>query len=384
MILKALKYTRYAGEAHEWSIVGKEDETNNSYAYFGNINLLVGKNAAGKSRALDAIRQISNLFAGRIGLEEVPYSTEKFELMFEEGDVQYEYLLDFKKRIIIDEKLTIGKTLVLDRSKGLLKDTSIGRDILANIKDTTLAATLTDEEGKPIFAPLVSWGGALRNFLFSNQQEKNRLARDYKMIEKEDQDIEDTSILVHTFYKGKEEFGESFISEIKADMQDLGYNITNVDIQQTKRGYGICVEEDGKYIVSQREMSQGMFRTLSLFIQLIYVRLSKQSLCVLVDDMGEGLDYDRSKGLVNIFIKKLNQPNIQFFLTTNDRYVMNKVPLRYWTVIDRDKSSRSVFYNYENSKDVFEDFRYTGLNNFDFFTTDFYSKGFGNMEDEEE
>lgn len=48
MILSTLKYIRYADEPREWSIIGNGD----NYAYFGNINLLVGKNASGKSRTL--------------------------------------------------------------------------------------------------------------------------------------------------------------------------------------------------------------------------------------------------------------------------------------------------------------------------------------------
>jgi len=57
-------------------------------------------------------------------------------------------------------------------------------------------------------------------------------------------------------------------------------------------------------------------------------------------------------------------------MSTNDRFVMNNVPLEYWQVIQR-KGGECRIYNYQNSKDIFDEFTYTGLNNFDFLATDF-------------
>ncbi|MDB9313022.1 hypothetical protein PN462_07905 [Spirulina sp. CS-785/01] len=54
---------------------------------------------------------------------------------------------------------------------------------------------------------------------------------------------------------------------------------------------------------------------------------------------------------------------------------MNKVPLEYWSVIQR-LPKKSLFYNYQNSKKVFEEFDYTGLSNFDFLSSEFYIAGF--------
>jgi AAA15 family ATPase/GTPase len=166
-------------------------------------------------------------------------------------------------------------------------------------------------------------------------------------------------------------------------MSVLDYDITKIDIQHTKKGYGLLIEEEGEYTVSQREMSQGMFRALSLFIMLIYARLNKVSFCLLIDDIGEGLDFDSSKRLIDIVIKKVNKSDMQFFMTSNDRNIMNQIPLRYWSVIEREHN-KSVFYDYKNSKDTFDDFKYTGLNNFDFIATNFFSKGFGVMEEDDE
>jgi hypothetical protein len=72
-------------------------------------------------------------------------------------------------------------------------------------------------------------------------------------------------------------------------------------------------------------------------------------------------------------MRKAQQTSVQLIMSTNDRFVMNKVPLQYWAVIQR-KGSTCRFFNYENSREKFEAFKFTGMNNFDFFATDFVEK----------
>ena len=139
--------------------------------------------------------------------------------------------------------------------------------------------------------------------------------------------------------------------------------------------YGISVKEDGlKDYTDQMEMSQGMFRSLSLVIQIEYSLLANLPSCIMIDDIGEGLDYERSQSLIKLIMQKAASSRLQLIMTTNNRFVMNNIDLKYWHVINRE-NERSVFYNIGNSKDVFEEFSLTGLNNFDFFATKFYKDG---------
>jgi AAA15 family ATPase/GTPase len=118
-------------------------------------------------------------------------------------------------------------------------------------------------------------------------------------------------------------------------------------------------------------MSQGLFRALSLILQITYNTLKKISTTILIDDIGEGLDFDRSSRLIKLLIEIAEKnDNIQFIMSTNDRYVMNNVPLEYWQLIQRKGGECRVF-NYQNSKEKFDEFKYTGLNNFDFLATDY-------------
>jgi AAA15 family ATPase/GTPase len=182
------------------------------------------------------------------------------------------------------------------------------------------------------------------------------------------------------FIKGENQFGEEFIKRIIDDMSQIAYHISTISVDILKffplPAFGIGVKEsDIEDITDQKEMSQGMFRALSLLVQLNFSLLSKTPSCILIDDIGEGLDYERSKSLIDLIIEKVKGSSVQVIMTTNDRFVMNKVPLEYWSIIHR-VPKKSLFYNYQNSAEIFDDFKYTGLNNFDFLTTEFYRTGF--------
>jgi hypothetical protein len=113
-----------------------------------------------------------------------------------------------------------------------------------------------------------------------------------------------------------------------------------------------------------------MFRALSLVIQLNYSEMTSQGWCVLVDDIGEGLDFERSCALIDLLMAKAKASSLQLIMATNDRFVMNRVPLEYWSILQRHGSQCKVF-NYSNARARFDEFRFTGLSNFDFFAVDF-------------
>ena len=117
-------------------------------------------------------------------------------------------------------------------------------------------------------------------------------------------------------------------------------------------------------------MSQGMFRALSLIVSLNYAEHTAVPSCVLIDDIGEGLDFDRSCALIKLLMQKAEETSMQLILSTNDRFIMNSVPLEAWTVLRRVGQNTNV-YNYDNSRARFDEFKFTGMNNFDFFAYDF-------------
>ena len=195
-------------------------------------------------------------------------------------------------------------------------------------------------------------------------------------------DPKDTNLVIAMFREGQnlsDSFGESVVS----DMSRVGYKLEEVDVR-VDEGIALQValpspplqclsvkESDLDGWISQRDMSQGMFRTLSLLIQLNFCSISSLPSCILIDDIGEGLDYERSSNLIDLLVQKATSSSTQLIMSTNDRFIMNNVPLKYWSVIDRSQN-KAKFYNYRNSKDMFDEFDFSGLSNFDFFASRFH------------
>jgi hypothetical protein len=189
----------------------------------------------------------------------------------------------------------------------------------------------------------------------------------------------DSDRAVEVFVVGELEFDTDFKKQVLSSMQKIGYDLTDIDAQQglyatsttDVNEYKLIVVEKHKNIhVRQIDMSQGMFRALSLIIHITYNTLMGLPITILIDDIGEGLDFERSSSLIKLLMEMAKTNDIQLIMSTNDRFVMNNVPLEYWQLIQRDGGECKIF-NYKNSKEIFDDFEYTGLSNFDFLSTDF-------------
>jgi hypothetical protein len=130
----------------------------------------------------------------------------------------------------------------------------------------------------------------------------------------------------------------------------------------------LVVREKGVHTeIPQFAMSSGMIRALASLVFLHVSRLLKKRDCLIIDDIGEGLDFDRSTKLIKIFIEEAQRGFIQLIMTTNDRFVMNSVPLENWSIMQRD-GGKVVVFNAGNSPEAFREFEELGFSNFDFFS----------------
>jgi AAA15 family ATPase/GTPase len=133
-------------------------------------------------------------------------------------------------------------------------------------------------------------------------------------------------------------------------------------------------EKNSNANILQNQMSQGMVRALSLVIQTTYNAFKDLPTTILIDDIGEGLDFDRSSSVIKLILRIADKGKCQLIMSTNDRYVMNNISLKHWQVIQRTGGECKAF-NCHNSGEIFEKFAYTGLNNFDFLAMDFINSG---------
>ena len=380
MILRKFEYSEHDREPQEWRMEPLS---------VGMVTLLVGKNASGKSRTLNVLWGLAGLVAGAT------------KLVFKSGN----YLIRF-----VDDKSEYDRAAVhgpachpgkiLERQAGFararpggsgkLLASKTGQMLEFQTPDSELAAvTRRDSIQHPYFENLYSWGKGVRHFQFGTSLGKDRLV--YLTKDKPSNfDPRNTAEVISVFRRGLEEFGDDFTRNIVSDMAAIGYKLEEVGLRPpesitvtiepfTPSGelVGLYVkEQDLSGLTDQVNMSQGMFRALSVIIHLNYSQGGEQPSCILIDDVGEGLDFDRSCALIDLLMRKAQAGGVQLIMSTNDRFVMNRVPLQYWSVIHRD-GNVCRFFNYENSRDKFEAFKLTGMNNFDFFATDFVRSKLG-------
>jgi AAA15 family ATPase/GTPase len=360
-----------------------------------NINLIVGKNASGKSRILKAINLISNLLSG----DEVirpDARLKEWKLIFDSDreDHKKVYILKIENGQVVREIFTIGNKTLLDRKEsgeGKVWAEKLRQDIdFQTPLDGVAIFKRRDSIQHPQFEEIYIWANLLRYYEFGTELGKRYLGS----INTKNIDLKDTDKVVDVFISGQKKLGESFLKAIKLDMLSIGYNISEIETK-TPSVFELldeipinlqCMyvqESDLKAKTEQELMSQGMFRALSLIIQVNYSLLAQKPSCILIDDIGEGLDFERSSAMIKLLIDKAKTGLVQLIMTTNDRFIMNGVPLEYWSVIER-KVGLTKLHNTHNSKEIFDDFKFTGLNNFDFFATQFYIEGFGDEENIEE
>ncbi|MGZ8940659.1 MAG: hypothetical protein ACXW32_15755, partial [Limisphaerales bacterium] len=166
---------------------------------------------------------------------------------------------------------------------------------------------------------------------------------------------------------GLQHHGKAFEDRILKQLTEIGYPLQVLDVDDR----GVQIKEPTRHAYTPfRRLSQAQQRTITLLTFLTFLDAEGRPTTVLVDDFAEGLDYEHAGSLTRLILNTYASSPLQFILTSNDRYVMNAVPLEHWTVLVEEGSTTRIF-NYQNSKQKFDDFKFTGLSNFDFFSMDF-------------
>jgi hypothetical protein len=340
----------------------------------GKINLFTARNATGKTRALNVINTLSCFILDRGFKNQISYKIE-----FIDGSDIYSYFLKTKGKIVT-EQLAINNIVKMERDttgRGKIFAVQENKEIEFQSPEDKLVISRRDKIQYPYLEKIHEWADNVRYYSFgsSMNQEYGKAIEDKNVILDGNSDNS-----VEVFVVGQLEFENKFKQNVLLLMNSIGYDLTDIDAQRWQylgkyvrsEDYTLFAsEKDRGTFVVQKDMSQGMFRALSIIIHLSYHVLMRTSVTFIIDDIGEGLDFDRSSRLIRLLIEIAEKnDNIQLIMSTNDRFVMNNVPLEYWQVIQR-KGGECTVYNYHNSKEKFDEFEYMGLNNFDFLATDY-------------
>ncbi|NOZ24110.1 MAG: ATP-binding protein [Planctomycetes bacterium] len=378
MKLNKLRYSQFGRSRRAWKIIN---------CSFGDINLIVGKNASGKTKTLNVIKGLAGLLSKK---QKLRYLDGHYDVEFLDGQEKTKYVLRYKRREVVEERLTIGREKLIDRGKngvGKIFAEKLGKTgkmiDFQTSSDEIAVLGRRDSIQHSYLECLCKWGESLLRYDFGTDLGKNQLVILTEDGPKQELDLKDANRAVSIFLDGKKKFPKTFERQIKADMARIGYALTSIKtgtptglvfVDAPTQPIGVSVREKGlPSTTDQHDMSQGMFRALSVIIQLNYALLRGDPSCILIDDIGEGLDFERSSSLVQLLIEKAKESSVQLIMTTNDRFTMNNVPLEYWIILER-KPGKCIHHNYRNTKKLFDEFELTGLSNFDLFSSNHYLK----------
>jgi ABC-type multidrug transport system ATPase subunit len=377
MYLRKFSFHENAGQNIEWII---------DNVSLGEINLMVGKNSSGKTRTLNALSDLVGMLRGKDTSASGPVS---YELLFQNSGSLIKYKLAYDLETIHMEKLYVGEEQVMERGAGgtgTIKYEATPGSIFLEFEiphDQLVCYAKRDRLQHPFIEIIHEWAISLRRFNFSSDLGKTRYALKSSFDAREVEWADTTSSLVPAITVAEEEYPR-FRELVLKDMGQIAYNLEDFGIihfserfsRSSQDRYAVYTTEEGlEKQVTQRDMSQGMFRAFSVLVQLNYHILCGNKGLVIIDDIGEGLDFSRAKQLVQVLISKAREAKIQLIMSTNDSFIMNAVDIEHWAVIMREGHKISL-YNYENSKEIFEEFKFTGLNNFDFYASEFFRSGF--------
>ena len=387
MKLSIFEYTYNKGLPGEWRV---------EECQFSQTNLIVGKNTAGKTKIVRAIYALSKLVLEG-SLLSFQYNSHEWRLLFniDIPEEKAEYILKISRGLVTKEKLIVGSNgdkLLLDRDS-LGKSIIFAKEVCQTIQFQVDKAELAIVKCRnfiqhSFLESLQQWSVSLVFCEFGTLSEKYTTARvpfPVGVLSNKTR-FKSSDCVINTFVLGKRKFGDRFVQAIVSDMAKMGYQLLEVGVNvSSSRSLNVVggdilddiplslyiKESDLIPAIEQGKISQGMFRALSLFIQVNYFLLTKNSSCIVIDDIGTGLDYQRSSSMAKLLMNKVQEGLIcQLIMTSNKESIINIVPIEYLSLIEQAPGSARV-HNIYNSREKFEEFKFIGLNNFDLFVSGF-------------
>lgn len=357
-----------------WEKQNQPDEWKLHDLSLGQFNFIVSKNAAGKTRCTNVIKHIAESLSGR--------SNRLFD-----GDTAMQFLLDsnqyfldltIENNKVFREIYKKNEEILIDRTNkgGTIKSFRNNKEEPIEIEppvDKLTVQVRRDKKEFPFLEHLFDWANNLITIRFGKLFSGNIITfGDSDIIVSKNEEGLNLPFMLNKIF-----VSESDKNNLIESFNSVGFQIKNIElgkIQASDREAPIIIinEEGLKGTLPQFNLSAGMFRSIATVITIVYLLSLKGSgSTIIIDDLGEGLDFERSNKLAHWLYEYIMGSNSQLIATSNDFFLINAINVKHWNVLER--IGHEVFaWNQQNKPQEFEEFRLTGLNNFEFFSSEFF------------
>ncbi|MFH1287070.1 MAG: AAA family ATPase, partial [bacterium] len=338
------------------------------------INLIIGLNATGKTRLISVISNLAKILAKK----KMESLDGHWELEFLNGNGVFNYKLEISNKIVAEEEIKKDGILLLKRTKEagqIMSSITKKMNSFAPPKEELTLRVRRDQKEYPFLEELYNWANNFYGYTFANASPHQVTMPNPDVPETKLEDLGTVPyLLVEALQK------QEIKKRIMEDFSTIGYPTKEIAIvKQNIAGIGLGIpfvevqEKDLECSTSQFAMSQGMYRAFALLVIIEYILSIKRPCTIVIDDLGEGLDFERSSKIMNLIFDKIRDTNIQLIVTSNDRFLINTTNIKYLNLLERTGHVVTAF-NYVNNKEKFDEFELTGLNNFDFFSRKMYKE----------
>jgi predicted ATPase len=330
--------------------------------HFRKINYIVAQNATGKSRILRCVEALMEMLTGN-----APVFIGSWNVSFKFPSGTFDYSLTMKDKIV-EESLYIDEVLVLERVGDKARLFSKSTNSFLQVSPPSDGLVINFRRDKlefPYFEELFGFASKSKLFKFGHIHATDFIGEEGRKLKA--QSIEDAAHLL------LRDIPTSDYAAICQDINSIGYNIESIEASMVNNTPQLLVREKGLvFPIEQRLLSQGMYRAIALIIYLHYLKISFRPSLVMIDDIAEGLDYERASKLSQRLESFFEELSTQVVITSNHNFFLDKVSLKYWTILYK-KGTEIMGISEETNAEAFRKFRLSGLSPFDVFSSNFLS-----------